>query len=376
VTLGTPALWAGSATHPVRVARNAASTYFQIPMVSHANSASATTRGGGYGVACGGDLAVTTTGGLGYSIAAGHFALPGTFATAQGGYVGYNDAAVTGTLPARDATNPYIAYICARVRDTDEDATGSEVTDFAVVQGTPAASPAAPAVPSSLGSLLILSETLVPSVANGGPVAFTERRQYLAAVGGIKRVTSALNPSGAGVWPGFPFYETDTGDAFIYDGTAKRPFLDIWQTYTPTWAAASSAPALGNGTLVGTYAIYAKTCFLNIIFTSGSSTNGGTGGYTFSLPPGVTASSAASEWHGVSKAFISGVGNYLGVSFISGGTTLVQALLPTTGTTVVTALAQNANASNTVGTGVPVVAGAYTYTTGNNLCIQITFPIA
>jgi hypothetical protein len=162
-----------------------------VPVISHANSATATTRGGGYGVAGGGDLLVTTTGGLGYSIAAGHFGLPGTSATGQGMYVGYNDAAVTGTLPARNATNPYIAYICVQIRDTDEDATGSEDATIVVIQGTPAASPSPPAVPSSLGSLLILSEALVPSSANGGPVVFTERRMYLNAIGGIQRVTSA-----------------------------------------------------------------------------------------------------------------------------------------------------------------------------------------
>src|SRR5215210_3929027 len=122
MTVGTPALWAGSATHPIRVLRHAPATYLNVPMISHANSATATTRGGGYGVAGLADLAVTTTGALGYSIAAGHF-----------------------TLPARDATNPYIAYICARVRDTDEDATGAEITDFTVIQGTPAGTPAAPA---------------------------------------------------------------------------------------------------------------------------------------------------------------------------------------------------------------------------------------
>jgi hypothetical protein len=118
----------------------------------------------------------------------------GHVATAQGTYVGYNDAAITGTLPARNATNPYIAYICVQIRDTDEDATGSEDATIAVIQGTPAASPAAPAVPSSLGSLLILSEVLVPSSANGGPVVFTERRMYLNGDRWHQRVTSATAP--------------------------------------------------------------------------------------------------------------------------------------------------------------------------------------
>lgn len=376
MTVGTPALWAGSANHPVRVLRNHAPTLLALPVAAHANSATATTRGGGYGVAGGGDLAVTTTGALGYSIAAGRFALPGTFATAQGGYSDYNDAAVTGTLPARNATNPYIAYICARVRDTDEDATGAEITDFTVIQGTPAASPSPPSVPSSLGSLLILSEALVPSSANGGPVVFTERRQYLAAVGGIKRTTSGLTPSGVGVWPGFPFYELDTGDAFIWDGAAKRPFLDIWQTYTPTWTSAFVAPTVGNGSLVGTYAVYGKTCFLNIYLLFGSSTAGGSGGWTFSLPPGITAAAALAEYHGTAKAFTFG-GNVSGFSVIVASATTITGFLPANLTgTYTESQVQNADVSNASGTGVPVTAGSYTFVTSSNLGLQISFPMA
>lgn len=219
MALGTPAWAAGSATIPTRVLRHLPAALTGVPVISHANSATATTRGGGYGVAAGGDLAVTTTGALGYSVAAGHFGLPGTSATGQGMYVGYNDAAVTGTLPARNATNPYIAYICVQIRDSDEDATGSEDATIAVIQGTPAASPAAPSVPSSLGSLLILSEVLVPSSANGGPVVFTDRRMYLNSVGGVQRVTSALRPTGSALYAGLTIHELDTNREFRHNGT-------------------------------------------------------------------------------------------------------------------------------------------------------------
>jgi hypothetical protein len=252
MALGTPAWAAGSATHPARVFRHLPAALAGVPVISHANSATATTRGGGYGVAGGSDLAVTTTGALGYSVAAGHFALPGTSATGQGTYVGYNDAAVTGTLPARNATNPYIAYICVQIRDTDEDATGFEDATIAVIQGTPAASPAAPAVPSSLGSLLILSEVLVPSSANGGPVVFTERRMYLTAIGGVQRVTSALYPTGAALWQGLPIYDTTNNRPLTYNGSG-------WAGLRPVrYSAVGSAIAgitTGGNVLLGTLPI-------------------------------------------------------------------------------------------------------------------------
>lgn len=217
MAVGTPAWAAGSATIPTRVLRHLPATLLGVPVITHSNAATATTRGGGYGVGGGGDLAVTSTGGLGYSVAAGHFALPGTSATGQGTYVSYNDAAVTGTLPARNATNPYIAYIAVQIRDTDEDATGSEDASIVVIQGTAAATPSPPAVPSSLGSLLILSEVLVPSSANGGAVVFTERRAFLNAIGGNARVTSATRPTSSALWDGQHIYETDTKNLLVYN---------------------------------------------------------------------------------------------------------------------------------------------------------------
>lgn len=250
MALGTPAWAAGSATIPTRVLRHMPAALLGVPVISHANSAAAATRGGGYGVAGGGDLAVTTTGGLGYSVAAGHFALPGTSATGQGTYVGYNDAAVTGTLPARNATNPYIAYICVQIRDTDEDATGSEDATIAVIQGTAAATPAAPAVPSSLGSLLILSEALVPSSANGGPVVFTERRMYLTAIGGVQRVNSALYPTGAALWQGLPIYDTTNNRPLTYNGSGWTGIRTVkYSTLGTSVVSFSGATNVLTGTL-------------------------------------------------------------------------------------------------------------------------------
>jgi hypothetical protein len=59
-------------------------------------------------------------------------------------------------------------------------------------------------------------------------------------------------------------------------------------SYTPTWDA-STPPALGNGTLVGSYMRVGKMITACINLTAGSTTTFGSGEWTFSLP--VTAAS-------------------------------------------------------------------------------------
>lgn len=209
--------WAhGSATHPARVLRNMNAAIMGQPTGTHTNSATATTRAGSYGVVGDGDMLVTTTGALGYSVAPGRCVLPGTFAAYQGGYTGYNDAAVTGSVGARHATLTRVDYIAYRVRDTDEDATGSEDDGIVVIAGT--AGSGAPSVPSTLGSLLILSEVTVPSSAAGTALTFTDRRRKLSAVGAPIVGTVATRPTGVALRTPTYAYDTDTGDTVVYNG--------------------------------------------------------------------------------------------------------------------------------------------------------------
>ena len=274
--------WAhGSATHPTRVVRNLLSAIMGQPTASHANSATATTRGGSYGVVGGGDFLVTSTGSLGYSVAAGRLVCPGTFALAQGGYAGYNDAAVTGNVGARDATNPRIDYIAYRVRDTDEDATGSEDDGIVVIAGTPAGSPSAPSVPSSLGSLVILSEVTVPSVANGGALTFTDRRQYASAIGGIIRCTSTTRPTGAALWEGQYIDEMNTDRTWRYSGSAWQPVKGSF------CCIASASTSIGAGVTTGISGFAEAEDTDNFYPGSGS---------TFTIPAGLGGKYTVSFW--------------------------------------------------------------------------------
>lgn len=61
--------------------------------------------------------------------------------------------------------------------------------------------------------------------------------------------------------------------------------LGTWETYTPSWTAASTNPAIGNGTISGEHCTNADTVAVNIEITMGSTTTYGTGGvYNISLP--------------------------------------------------------------------------------------------
>lgn len=88
--------------------------------------------------------------------------------------------------------------------------------------------------------------------------------------------------------------------------------------YTPAWSSTGTAPALGNGTLVGWYKLIGKTCTVTLRLTAGSTSTYGTGAYGFSLP--FTASSSA-DW--VGRAFLGDAS--VGASGYSQGTAFIGA---------------------------------------------------
>lgn len=57
-----------------------------------------------------------------------------------------------------------------------------------------------------------------------------------------------------------------------------------WQAFTPTWSAATTPPALGNGTLAGRYTQVGKTVHFSIVLTAGTTTTFGTGTFRLTLP--------------------------------------------------------------------------------------------
>lgn len=75
--------------------------------------------------------------------------------------------------------------------------------------------------------------------------------------------------------------------SFTYDGTnwvESSRSVTTAKSYTPTWSSTGTQPALGNGTLTGTYIALGKLVFATFALSTGSTTTYGTGAYTISLP--------------------------------------------------------------------------------------------
>lgn len=63
------------------------------------------------------------------------------------------------------------------------------------------------------------------------------------------------------------------------------PITD-WQTYTPSWGAATTSPVLGNGTITGRWRQVGDTMQISVRLTMGSTTTYGTGAWFFTIPSG------------------------------------------------------------------------------------------
>lgn len=94
------------------------------------------------------DCAVTALGtpNMSVNVAKGEVLVAGSATVDQGTYYCFNDATVNLAISASDPTNPRIDLVVAKVTDTLSDA---DTWSLAVVTGTPAPSPSAPAAPAN-----------------------------------------------------------------------------------------------------------------------------------------------------------------------------------------------------------------------------------
>lgn len=65
---------------------------------------------------------------------------------------------------------------------------------------------------------------------------------------------------------------------------ALHGLTDARTSYNPTWTSSGTQPAIGNGSLTGSYLQAGKLAKVRIVLLAGSTTTFGTGLYTFSLP--------------------------------------------------------------------------------------------
>lgn len=153
--------------------------------------------------------------------------LSGGTSVAQGGYPFVLDATKTLTLDAGDASQARTDTIAAVVRDDAFDTSGATEAVVEVVKGTPGAG--APALPATA---LPLRDVIVPAGASAGTGGLSgsdlgaDRREWLAAAGGILRVSGATARDALPAVAGAAVYREDTDRVEVHDGTG-------WQTYAP-----------------------------------------------------------------------------------------------------------------------------------------------
>lgn len=97
-----------------------------------------------------------------------------------------------------------------------------------------------------------------------------------------------------------------------------------WDTYTPTWTAATTNPALGNGTLVGRFRLIGRTVVCRIHLVAGSTTTFGSGAFRFALP--LAAATTGTNLPQVGEAVLldEGVTWYDAKAYIGSGDSFVQ----------------------------------------------------
>lgn len=136
------------------------------------------------GIIASGDLAVTQHGtpNMTIDVAAGAAIIAGDDTPAtQGSYFVKNDAAVNLAIGAADPTNPRKDLIVLQVRDSFYSGSSDDAR-LAVVAGTPAASPAEPALPNN--SLKLAVVTVAAGATSITTAAITDRRSLATPLGG------------------------------------------------------------------------------------------------------------------------------------------------------------------------------------------------
>ncbi|MFD5384233.1 hypothetical protein ACFWMG_04550 [Streptomyces sp. NPDC127074] len=142
--------------------------------------------------------------------------------------------------------------------------------------------------------------------------------------------TTARNATLTSPVAGMTAYLSTEKTYTVYDGTQWVALVTApgaWVTFTPTWTATTVNPSVGNGTLIGAYSLFGRTCDVHIDLTMGSSTNYGSGNWQFALP--FTAVSGKGSRVGHAHALgTSNNGRYAGQNIVSPGATTTSPFFP------------------------------------------------
>jgi hypothetical protein len=213
-------LFLQSGSHPARDVRMALQATLGQPT-------SGVTRAGGVVPGFGGQLFCQQNGtpNMTVLVSSGAVLAPGTASATQGSYPFVNDAQISVNIAASHASLPRIDVIAARIKDTQYgDASNEAVIE--VVTGTPAGSPAVPALNANSVKLFEVAVAAgVTTIVNGN---LTDRRVWAVSVGGVHPCLSTARPSSP--YEGLTIYETDTDLIAAYNGST-------WKYHPPRQAA-------------------------------------------------------------------------------------------------------------------------------------------
>jgi hypothetical protein len=178
--------------------------------------------GAANGVIGGSSYAVTASGSMSVSVAAGYAALIGASTSTQGTYIATNDAATSLTVPTADTTYGRIDIVYLQVNDSFYSGATNSVT-LSYLAGSPAVSPTVP-VPTGSTTYYILAQVAVASNATSITNAnITDRRSpVLTPLTQSATMMSRLTANGTAA----------TGPTFFAHATlANAPYLLAGHTY-------------------------------------------------------------------------------------------------------------------------------------------------
>jgi hypothetical protein len=273
MTVQNPSIFLQAGSHPAEDVRR----------MFHANAGGAPT--GAKGIFETGDLLVSEKSGtpdMSVDVAEGACMIAGDEATYQGSYFAENRGVENLAISAADATNPRKDLVVAQVEDSDYSG-ATDAWKLAVVTGTPAASPAEPAVPSNA---IVLAMVDVAALASSIVDANITDRRVVTQEGrmpnGIIPTTSAARPSSP--YAGMMIYETDTLRTRQWDGTQWLELQGPTYDWTPT---ITSGLTIGNGTITGHYSLQGWQLTWYLLITLGSTSVMGTNP-KIEVPTGMT----------------------------------------------------------------------------------------
>lgn len=205
-------------------------------------------------------------------------------------------AELSKTLAAAHATLVRVDAVDVKFFDHEADGSGLRGVDIQINAGTPGSG-----APSFTGVGYRLGTFSVPASGGGSPV-FTANTALVnfAMTGGVLQVKAAANrPASPG--HGLEIFIRDSGVREIYiAGTGWRNLLGApWIPWTTDWRAPGGSVAHGTGGGADKTALYRdlgdKVDFKIRIKRGTSGTSVGDGAYTWSLPPGMDATTFDSD---------------------------------------------------------------------------------